>query len=223
MLISYKESLQLLGKTLKLFLDNDIILKLGSLGFLDELEKIFVTNSSSIYILPTAFHYIKNNKKLRLKYSEESLQSIIKKIKTYQEIPNEYVDDERFLSLADIEKIDAGERVLFALNPTEKDFLILTGDKRSLEQLGIHLSDNKIIDDLNGKIVCLEFIITKLLKTKGFNIIKSKMKETNFAGDTGMKLIFNQRDLSLEKVNEGIMSFYNELKGKTKNLLYLLE
>jgi len=223
MLISYKELLQSLGKTLKLFLDNDILLKLGSLGFLNELANIFDTNSSSIFILPTAFHYIKNNKKLRVKYSEENLQNILTIIKNYFVIPDYYIDDDRFTALADIERIDSGERVLFALNPPDKDFLILTGDKKSLEQLSIHLGDNKIIDDLNGKIVCLEYVISKLLKLKGFDIVTNKMKETNFAGDTGMKLIFNQQSLTLEKLNEGLISFFNEIKSKTKNLLCLLE
>jgi hypothetical protein len=207
---------------LKLFLDNDIILKLGSIGFLDELEKIFVTNSSSIYVLPSAFHFIKNNKKLRLKYSEESLQSIIKKIKTYQEIPDEFVDDVRFISLVDIEKIDAGERVLFALNPPENDFLILTGDKRSLEQLSMELSESEIIDELNGKIVCLEYLIAKILELRGIQLVERKMKTSNFGGDTELKLIFNQQTLDVEKVNEGLMSFYNILKEKTKDLLCLI-
>lgn len=223
MLTSYKKSLHSLGKILKLFLDNDIILKLGSLGFLDELEKIFNTNTSNIYILPSAFHYLKKNKRLRNKYSEESLQSIIEKIKTYQEIPDVYVDDQRFLSLADIEKIDAGERVLFALNPPEKDFLILTGDKRSLEQLSTQLSDSEIIDDLNGKIVCLEYLIVKILELKGIGSVVQKMKENNFGGDIGLKLIFNQQGLTIEKINEGLMSFYDELKGKTNSLLCLIK
>lgn len=204
---------------MKLFLDNDIILKLGSLGYLDELEKIFVTHTSNIFILPSAFYYIKNNNKLRLKYSEASLENIIKKIKTYQEIPDDYIDDERFTSLADIEKIDSGERVLFALNLPETDFLILTGDKRSIEQLSIQLVDKNTIDYLNGKIVCLEFLITKILKIKGFEVVLNKMKESNFAGDSGMKLIFNQQTLTKENVQEGLMSFYNELKGKTGKLL----
>lgn len=207
---------------MKLFLDNDIILKLGALGFLQELETIFQTNSSSIYILTSAFHYIKNNKKLRNKYSEESLQRILEEIKTFTQIPDEFVDTERFLSLANIEKIDAGERVLFALNPPEKDFLILTGDKRSLEQLSTQLSDSKIIDDLNGKIVCLEYLIVKILELKGIESVEKKMKENNFGGDIGLKLIFNQQGLTIEKVNEGLISFYNDLKGKTNSLLCLV-
>lgn len=219
MLTSYKESLHFLGKILKLFLDNDIILKIGSLGYLDELEKIFATNTSNIFRLPTALHYIKNNKKLRLKYSEESLKNIIKKIKAYQEIPDDYIDDERFTSLADIEKIDSGERVLFALNPPERDFLILTGDKRSIEQLSIQFIDRGTIDNLNRKVVCLELIIIKILDTKGFEVVRTKMKETNFAEDNGMKLIFNQQELTEEKLNEGLNSFYNDLKKHTKDLL----
>lgn len=219
---SYKRSLHFLGKILKLFLDNDIILKLGSLEFLDELENIFTTNSSDIYILPTAFHYIKKNKKLLDKYSKESLQRIFEKIKTFSEIPDEYVDDVRFRSLADIEKIDAGERVLFALNPPEKDFRILTGDKRSLEQLSAQLSKSKMIDDLNGKIVCLEYLIAKILELRGIQLVEQNMKANNFGGDTELKLIFNQQTLDIEKINEGLMSFYNNLKEKTKDLLCLL-
>ena len=48
------------------------------------------------------------------------------------------------------------------------------------------------------------------------------MKTNNFGGDTELKLIFNQQTLDGEKINEGLMSFYNNLKEKTKDLLCLL-
>lgn len=205
-----------------LFLDNDIILKLGALGLLKELEKLFNTEASSIYILPSAKYFISNNKKLRIKYSEELLQNTLKAIRNYQVIPDDFVNDQKYLSLADIDKIDSGERLLFSLNPANKDYLILTGDKNSIFQLSQQQNVDNIKSALKGKIVCLEYIVLKLIEINSFDFIETRMNEKDFGGDKTLKLVFNQSNLTLEKAREGLLSYFNELKEKAKDILTAL-
>lgn len=202
-----------------LFLDNDIILKLGALGLLQELENLFNTDASSIYVLPTTKHYISKNKKLRNKYSEELLHNILKVISNYQTIPDDFVNDQKYLSLADIDKIDSGERILFSLKPSVEDFLILTSDKNSIVQLNNQKQLQDIKRDLREKIVCLEYIVLKLIEINSFDFIKKRMNENDYGGDTTLKQIFNQSNLTQEMAREGLLSYYNDLKRNTDNLL----
>jgi len=207
---------------LLLFPDNDIILKLGSLGYLGDLEKIFNTGASSIYILPTARPYILNNKNLRNKYSEQALRNILTALDNYKIIPDEYIDDKHYRSLANIEKIDSGERVLFSVNPVGKEFLVLTGDKNAIIQLSNQGNIDEIKIDLTGKIVCLEYMVLKLLDLYGINIIGQRMIEREFGGDLTLKLVFQQTDLTIAKGRDGLLSYINDLDRQTNHLLLTL-
>lgn len=202
-----------------LFLDNDIILKLGALGLLKELENLFNTDASSIYILPSAKYFISNNKNLRNKYSEELLQNILRAIRNYQVIRDDFVNDQKYLSLTDIDKIDSGERLLFSLNPADKNYLILTGDKNSIIQLSQQQNVDNIKGELKGKIVCLEYIVLKLMEINSFDFIEKGMNEKDFGGDATLKLIFNQSNLTREMAREGLLSYYMNLKIQTGELL----
>jgi len=204
---------------LLLFLDNDIILKLGSLGFLEDLEKLFNTDASSIYILPTVKPYVLNNKNLRKKYPEQTLQKILSTIENYQVITDELIDDKRYQYIANIEKIDSGERVLFSVNPVGKAFLVLTGDKNAIIQLCNQSNIEEIKIDLTGKIVCLEYMVLKLLDLYGINIIGQRMIEREFGGDLTLKLIFQQTDLTIIKGRNGLLSYLTDLDRQTNPLL----
>lgn len=194
-------------------------MKLGALGLLQELEKLFNTEASSIYILPSAKYFISNNKKLRFKYSEELLQNTLKAIGNYQFIPDDFVNDKKYLSLADIDKIDSGERLLFSLKHPDKNYLILTGDKNSIIQLSQQQNVDNIQSELKGKIVCLEYIVLKLIEINGFDFVETRMNENDFGGDMTSKLVFSQTNLTCEKAKEGLLSYFNDLKEKTKDLL----
>ena len=204
---------------LLLFLDNDILLKIGSLGFLENLKNLFSNDTSSIFILPTAKPYILNNKNLRNKYSEHTLNEIVTILKNYKIILDEFIDDKRYRSLTSIDKIDSGERVLFSLNPPNTDFLILTGDKNSIIQLAKQGSINEITSTLTRRIVCLEHILLKLLDLHGIDIIGKRIIERDFGGDKTLNLVFNQPNLTIEKVRGGLLSYYNDLYSQSNKFL----
>lgn len=203
-----------------LFVDNDIIIKLGSAGLIQEIEKIFNTNASSIFILPTAKSYFSKSKKLKHKYSHEIIDKTLSIINNYSVIPDEYIDQERFITLSSIENVDSGEKVLFSITPLLKDFLILTGDKNAIIQLNNHPILEPIKNDLARKIVCLESILIKLLERYNFNSISEKITQSDFFGDTVIRLIFSQSNLTLENVKNGLNSYYSDLRERTGVLLW---
>jgi hypothetical protein len=204
----------------QLFIDNDILLKLGSADLLQNLNKIFNVNNSSIFILPTAKHYIAGNKKLKEKYSKEILNEILKKIDCYLAIPDEYLNQDVYIKLLSIPKVDSGEQILYSLRPPSNDFLILTGDKLSIKALYSNHTIKDIVEQLRNKIVCLEYIFLKLLDLESFESLSKRVMEANYCGDKTILIVFGQPSLSIELVRAGLLSYFKNLDAETDKSLF---
>ena len=205
---------------MQLFIDNDILLKLGSADLLQNLNKIFNANNSSIFILSTAKHYISRNKKLEQKYSRETLVKILETLNSYSIIPDEYLDQDVFLKLSNIPNIDSGEQVLYSLRPPANDFLILTGDKLSIKELYSNSDIKGIAEELKNKIVCLEYLFLKLIDLEDFESFSNRIKEANYCGDKTIELVFQQPALSAGLARSGLLSYYRDLDGQTFQHLF---
>jgi hypothetical protein len=203
----------------ELFLDNDIILKLASIGLLQNIETIFNVESSSIFILPTAKPYIRNSKNVRDKYPPKIINDCLDTIKKYSSIPGNYIDEKIIESLSIIPGIDSGEQVLFSIIPKTNDFLVLTGDKKALTHLWEAQGVESIKLALSGKIVCLEWIMLKLLESENFDFLSGQIKAANFCGDQEIRIVFNQAELTSGKAKNGLQSYLDDLKKHTGNLL----
>ncbi|MDP3580465.1 MAG: hypothetical protein Q8S39_00935 [Ignavibacteria bacterium] len=205
---------------MQLFIDNDILLKLGSADLLQNLNEIFNVNNSSIFVLSTAKHYIARNKKLEQKYSKETLAKILETISGYSIIPDEYVDLDVFLRLSDIPNIDSGEQVLYSIRPPSKEFLILTGDKISIRSLYSNPAIKEIAEGLKNKIVCLEYLFLRLVVVEDFESFVIKIKEANYCGDNTTRFVFQQPAISIELARSGLISEFRDLENHTGNSLF---
>lgn len=205
---------------MQLFIDNDILLKLGSADLLQNLNKIFNVNNSSIFILSTAKYYISRNKKLEQKYSRETLAKILETLNSYSIIPDEYLDQDVFLKLSNIPNIDSGEQVLYSLRPPPNEFLILTGDKLSIKELYSNSEIKEIAEELKHKIVCLEYLFLRLIDVEDFKSFSNRIKEANYCGDKTIELVFQQPTLSTGLARSGLLSYYRDLDGQTFQHLF---
>ncbi len=205
---------------MQLFIDNDILLKLGSADLLQNLTKIFNVNNSSIFILSTAKHYISRNKKLEQKYSRETLIKILEPLNSYSIIPDEYLDQDLFLKLSNIPNIDSGEQILYSLRPPSNEFLILTGDKLSIKELYSNSEIKEIAEELKHKIVCLEYLFLRLIDVEDFKSFSNRIKEANYCGDKTIELVFQQPELSAGLARSGLLSYYRDLDGQTFQHLF---
>jgi hypothetical protein len=203
---------------MELYLDNDIILKLSSINKLHLIEQIFQVSPNSIYILPSVIPYLKFNKKLLKTFSQKTLDYAITIISSYSKITNQ-INREHFVLLSGITDIDSGEQILFSIDP-KNDFLILTGDKKAIIELNINPKLDSIKTKLEKRIQCLESLFLILIKIVQFGYITIEIKESNFCNDISIKNIFSQTNLTLEKAEEGLISYLNDIKNKTGNLLF---
>lgn len=205
---------------MELFLDNDIILKLSAINSLNKIETIFNVSSESIFILPTAFAYISNSKKVKQKYSSYVIDKALKAIGNYRVIPDEYVDQDKFVQLSNIGKIDSGEQILFSITTSSNDFLILTGDKNSIRELNYYTGLDNVRKHLKNKIVCLEKIILGLLVIEDFYSFVQIIIESDYCGDKTIELVFRQVTITKEKVQQGLNSYFIDLKLQSGSLLF---
>jgi hypothetical protein len=204
---------------MKLFIDNDIILKISSISAWPEVEKTFGVTRDSFYVLPTAKYYIKRSKTVKENYSEEVIKCALEFIATCHEITEQQINKDEIDSLSEVLNIDAGEQILFSVKDI-KDFLILTGDKKAIIQL--NFANQVIKKKLEQKIVCLEKLLLEILRNNDFDIIQNKIKSNYCSNDKVVKIAFTQSGLSVDKVNECLSSYYQDLKSKSNQLLYLL-
>jgi hypothetical protein len=204
----------------QLFVDNDILLKLASADLLKNLTNIFSVTDSSIFFLPSAKYYISGNKKLKQKYSKEVIKNVLTTIDKYSAIPDEYIDQDLFSKLSNMDNIDSGEQILYSIKPTKDEYLILTGDKLSIQQLYSHHELNEIAAGLKNKIVCLECLFIKIMELYNFEEITNIIRESNYCGDKTIEIVFQQNRLTFELALDGLLSYFNDLNSLTNNSLF---
>lgn len=205
---------------MQIFVDNDILLKLASADLLESLNKIFNITNSSIFILPSAKYYFLKNKKLKLKYSQDIINRVLAALNNYTIIPDGYIDHKRFLKLSNINNIDSGEQILYSIKPPSNDYLILTGDKLSIQQLFTNVNLTDLAEEIKGKIVCLEYLFLRIMTLHNFDLLINNILASNYCGDKTIELVFRQQNLTQELAREGLMSFFNNLNQQTSNSLF---
>jgi hypothetical protein len=191
---------------------------LSAAGLLEKIEEIYKVDSSSIYVLPSAPFYFKNNPKLEKNYDSETIDRAKEAVNRYSIIPDEYNDDEKFQSLANIDKLDSGEQILFSLTPQTGEFLILTGDKNSISALNITANVDDIKAHLKDKIIFLEELMLVFIKEVGFEKISKSVSAANFCFDKVLRTCFNQTNADDEKVVYCLKSYVNTQKQSCPNL-----
>ena len=82
---------------MKVFIDNDIILKISSIAAWKEVEETFRVKRDSFYVLPTAKNYIQKSKTVKKNYTEEVIKYALEFIATCNEITEQQINkDDKF-------------------------------------------------------------------------------------------------------------------------------
>jgi predicted nucleic acid-binding protein len=155
--------------------DNDIILKLAQCDLLECLPDIVGKQWNEIYVSPTAKYQLlpkSDTRKLEKCGNKETLDRLTNFLSMVKIIPQ--VQDMTLLSkLADFDGIDGGENFLLAAATEISNSLLITGDKKALQ-------DNVII---------FESAILLAMRQYGFAITKQKLLGSP-KPDSVLRLIF---------------------------------
>lgn len=198
------------------FLDNDIFLKLVACDLFDEALEILNIKESDLRVLPSARYYFRKKKRypeaLRIKVTEtaQHYQTII--ISSSEAI-NEVEKLQKY------ESIDDGEAILVAATREEESFWLITGDKRFLRTLANSPELDLISSRLQGKVICLEQLIRKLIFKQGFNKTLTNVLPAR-QYDTALKSIFGSgKQCTKDNVLKSLEAYIEDLRKDTKEIM----
>lgn len=197
--------------------DNDILLKLACCNLLSPLFEALNIPLSEVYHLST-LPYKLADKKLQRNYGAgaETLRDFLQQIAPmpFNLIPAD------FEYLNSIEGIDPGEAVLFSSDVSTPDYLIATGDKRSLKALSAASGGEFIRERLQERILCLEVAMLHVIRHVGFEPVRDAVVPV-MECDKSMRSAFGSGPLSEQtNVEIALLAYYNELNASTEGMLF---
>lgn len=204
-----------------LLIDNDALLKLARYGLLDQALTLFKCNPTDVSVLPAAkYRLLPAKNRLRFCQDEESAT----RLEAFFEISNlldaGLANPDLLDVLNAVPNIDAGEALLFAVAANNRNTLVITGDKRSLEALCSYDSVADVSKALAGRVVSLEVLFSMLAEYQ-FTLIQERVRAKPDV-DTTLKIVFGVTfPADCESVKKGFASYISDLRSKTGTLLYV--
>lgn len=198
--------------------DNDIALKICQYDLVSEFATV-VNGLESVYLLSTLkyrFHLKDVNKALKRCGNIDivnRLQALANQTKEISTPPN----IELLSALGEVNQIDSGEAILFALGGILRNSLTLTGDKRSLTALSKAVSEGKLPNLYVGRLKCFEQVIAEILLSHDEELIINKVNGHSW--DKALYNCFGASMLSTSAILEGLRSYYNYLNDQCLNML----
>lgn len=151
--------------------DTDLVLKLCAMNIADRAFKVMGVDRSEIRITPELGSYLKH--RAPLKHPRDVVARATDFIKGLKLVPSADHDDVAVLS--EQPDIQAGERILFASTAKlRSDFLVATGDKKSLRALAASDNCKHIYDRLKNRCVCFEQFVLATVEDKGFDWVNKR-------------------------------------------------
>lgn len=196
------------------FVDNDVILKLVACNLFWEAVGVLGLTSDDLRVRATTKYYFRKKPKKYPQAVREQAIAVVEQCKLIDEIP---INDE--LQSLQIEGIDQGEMVLIASTQTESSFYLATGDKRCLCALATAPGLVEVRQRLEGRVVCLEQLILKLVETQEFEDILTKVLPAR-EYDTALRAVFGSGERTTRSdVLLALNGYIENLRSETKRLL----
>lgn len=198
------------------FWDTDVLLKLSAMDLLEETLQLLDVDTTSVFVAPSAPHYIRKKRNLQQRYGAEGLERARRFVNTVQ-IVSTY-DESTLKLLSEVRDIGSGEAILIAGAVQTQEFLFLTGDKRALEALTQVEACKTVVNQLQGRVVCLEQIVLKSVQG-GFTQTQAKIASAREC-DTAIKVAFGSGlQATQETVEQALRHYIEDLRRKTAGML----
>lgn len=204
-------------------LDNDLFVILAGADLLDAWIEICSISSDSVFVLPSLPRILQRGKgKLCQNHSSFVIKAARLQVEKYKTLP--LIEAEKIEIFENIEKIDIGERQIYAHLLSEDYILAGTNDKKSIQALHEHPRVAQLID---RKIVCLEQCLCALIKHKGWSVVNQKIlrliQNEQLEGkkiDSRLSCIFSQYKPGEDNTRDALISFMTPLIELYGDVLY---
>jgi hypothetical protein len=203
------------------FVDNDILLKLSCCDLLDETMAVLRLSAADVRVLRTARFVFQRNRQVADRYSEQGRFRAVAFVKSCQTIVEEGGDE--FERLQATDGIDIGEARLLTATSGSANFVLMTGDKRCLQVLAAQAELAEVRQRLQGRVICLEQMILRLIQRSGFDWVKARVVPM-MACDTALQACFGSGELATKtNVVESLEGYIATLRQDAPGLLADLE
>jgi hypothetical protein len=172
---------------------------------------------SEVLVLPTARAVIARSPIIAQNHTRDAIDRAVKFVASVAVITDPDVAD--FALLTGVPGIDVGEATLFAGTKGLADFLVATGDKRSLRALTACPACGAIHTRLQSRVICLEQVMVLLIKELGYKNVQRKVGRC--VGDACIEHAFAGGRLSQPEADclQWLNHYIAELRGDTGTLL----
>lgn len=174
--------------------DNDIVEKLAICDLLDEALAAFNATRDDVRVIPTLKNRIgigTPRPKVVRRLGAEVAERLVEFIGSVREIEDYSAADHQMLeALDDSVEIDPGEIVLLSATAGLDNYLLLTGDKRCLRAVATCPECIDIARRIQGKVVCFEQVIYRVIDYSGFEHVRSKVVPVMQVCDTALRAAF---------------------------------
>jgi hypothetical protein len=211
-------------------IDNDILLKLTAFQLIDETIDLLGLSINTLRVLSTAEFVFRNwQKKQQVQpdksqgYTDNIWEEAILFCQLCQPLNslNSTLESSILNEIQQLmlfrEEINEGETELILATAYTADFVILTGDKRCLQALPqIPLS---IYSRLQGRVLCLEQIILKLIDRLGFDQVQSLIQPA-IQCDKSIRICFGYSQPAPEnQVRAALQNYIDDINHLAPGLL----
>lgn len=204
---------------MKIFVDNDIIIKLAALDILDALRYLSKDEKIEVAYL-SSLKYILKNKTLM----EPVKDRAIKFLSSCRKIDQAYltalgVDIDIQDLLANRPGVDPGEAQLLSAALASTDGVFITGDKRCLKALCQSSETLPLMQNLQGRVIILEQLVIGMIDALGFDQVKTTVLK-GISSDTAIRASFGSGQAA-EKNNviSTLQSYVEEVSAICPNIL----
>jgi len=203
-----------------ILIDNDALLKLARYGLLNEAVALFDCFPRDLRVLATAkYSLLPAKNRLRLCEDEESAARLEAFLRTSNPLEAGSADPELLDTLNAVQNIDAGESLLLAVGASNRDALVITGDKRSLAALCSDDSVAHVSRALAGRVVSLEVLFIHLAEHQFAHVQECVRSKPDV--DKALSFAFGvTTPTPSELVQEALTSYVRQLRDITGTLLY---
>lgn len=145
----------------------------------------------------------------------DRLAGFLGKVQVVQQAP----DPEEQRLFDDVVGIDAGEAILFSATAAFGNFILATGDKRSLKALAEVEGAESVTARLSGRVICLEQIMVRIMNRYGFDLLRERVVPVVDC-DTALSAVFGSGLSAVEtNVRHSLNSYIEHLRGECGGLL----
>ena len=205
---------------LKLFVDNDVILKLAQYGILEHLLKLFPGQDGHVQVLAldsARYKLLPKRNRTELCKIEEVALRIEAFLDSATKLTLGDVDIDLLEQLNAAPGIDAGEALLFAAAANGAEGRVLTGDKRALAGLA-EQNRNYVGPLLINKVITLEALIQGFVELD--YAATQHIVRSNPLVDKALTMVFGVSEAaSEENVEAGLGSYVGHVRKSLGEIL----